>query len=158
MSEHPHPTIRQLVAQIAEVLIEIEPQPIEQIRRLIKVMARISRTNLLHETQAIESAGGLFLERDYRRRTLGGVFFFFAHNRMTNPQRGKVFTNPVTNTQAGVPAGRSAGRPASPHTALQKGVQCRPYGASRSLSATPYSVVIPPTPPDPSLSDPAAAG
>ena len=51
---------------------------------------------LLHETQAIEAAGGLFLERENRRRTIGGVFFYLSRKRMTKPQRGKVFAYLMT--------------------------------------------------------------
>jgi hypothetical protein len=103
MSEHAHPTTRQFVAQIAEALGETEPQPLEQIRRLIKVMGADFAQELLRETLAVESAGGLFLERENRRRTSGGVFFHLARNRMTKQQRGKVFANPVTNAQVAVP-------------------------------------------------------
>jgi hypothetical protein len=99
MSEQQHPTTRQLVAQITEVLGETESQPLHQIRRLIRVMGADFAQELLHDTQAVEAAGGLFLERENRRRTPGGVFFHLACNRMTKPQRGKVFTNPVPREQ-----------------------------------------------------------
>jgi hypothetical protein len=102
MSEQPQPTIRQLTAQIAEALGETEPQPLEQIRRIIKVMGADFAQELLRETEAIEAEGGLFLERENRRRTPGGVFFFLARNRMTKPQRGKVFANPIRGEKAPV--------------------------------------------------------
>jgi hypothetical protein len=102
MSEQTQPPTRQLVAQIAEALGETEPQPLEQIRRLIKIMGTDFALDLLRETQAVEAAGGLFLERENRRRTPGGVFFFLARNRMTKPQRGKVFGGPVTSEKAPV--------------------------------------------------------
>ncbi|HEY0737361.1 MAG TPA: phosphorylated adapter RNA export RNA-binding domain-containing protein [Herpetosiphonaceae bacterium] len=95
MSEQPQPTIRQLTAQIAEALGETEPQPLEQIRRIIKVMGADFAEELLRETETVEAEGGLFLERENRRRTPGGVFFFLARGRMTKPQRGKVFANPI---------------------------------------------------------------
>lgn len=44
MSEHAHPTTRQLVAQIAEALGETEPTPLEQICRLIKAIYKNSST------------------------------------------------------------------------------------------------------------------
>lgn len=99
MSEHAQPTIRQLVMEIAEALGETEPQPLEQIRRLIRIMGAVFAQELLRETQAVEAAGGLFLERENRRRTPGGVFFHLACNRMTKPQRGKVFANPIPSEQ-----------------------------------------------------------
>jgi hypothetical protein len=52
--------------------------------------------------QIAEVPGGLFLERENRRRTPGGVFFFLARNRMTKPQRGKVFANPIPSAQPAV--------------------------------------------------------
>jgi hypothetical protein len=102
MSEHAHPTTRQLVAQIAAALGETEPTPLHQIRRLIKVMGAAFAQELLRDTQAVEAAGGLFLEREQRRRTPGGVFFYLARNRMTKPQRGKVFANPIPSEQSPV--------------------------------------------------------
>lgn len=99
MSEHPHLATRQLVAQIAEALGETEPQPLHQIRRLIRVMGADFAQELLRETQAVEAQGGLFLERENRRRTPGGVFFHLARNHMTKQQRGKVFANPIPGEQ-----------------------------------------------------------
>lgn len=103
MSESSQPTTGQLVAQLAEALGETEPQPLHQIRRLIKVMGADFAQDLLGETQAVEAAGGLFLECEQRRRTPGGVFFHLARNRMTKPQRGKVFGGPVTSPQPAAP-------------------------------------------------------
>jgi hypothetical protein len=103
MSEQQQPTTPQRVAQIAEALGETEPQPLQQIRRLVKVMGAEFAQELLRETQAVEAGGGLFLERENRRRTPGGVFFHLARNRMTKQQRGKVFANPVTSPPATVP-------------------------------------------------------
>lgn len=93
MDAHPQPTIRQLAAQIAAALGETEWQPRHQIHRLIRVMGAAFAQELLRDTQAIEAAGGLFLERKNRRRTPGGVFFHLARNRMTKPQRGKAFAH-----------------------------------------------------------------
>lgn len=64
MSELSQPTTGQFVAQLAEALGETEPQPREQIRRLIKVMDAEFAQELPRETQAIEAGGGLFLERE----------------------------------------------------------------------------------------------
>jgi hypothetical protein len=81
---------------------ETEPTPLHQIRRLITVMGAAFAQELLRETQAVEAAGGLFLERENRRRTPGGVFFHLARTRMTKPQRGKVFANPIPSEQPAV--------------------------------------------------------
>jgi hypothetical protein len=81
--------------EIAEALGETAPEPREQIRRLIKIMGADFARKLLRETQAVEAASGLFLEREQRRRTPGGGFFHLARNRMTKPQHGSVFANPV---------------------------------------------------------------
>jgi hypothetical protein len=94
MSEQPQTSIRQLVIQIATALGETESQPIDQIRRTVKVMGADFALELLRETQTIESQGGLILERENRRRTPGGVFFHLARNRMTKQQLGRVFGGP----------------------------------------------------------------
>ena len=94
MSEQPQLSIRQLVIQIATALGETESQPIDQIRRAVKVMGADFALDLLRETQTIEAQGGLILERENRRRTPGGVFFHLARNRMTKQQRGRVFGGP----------------------------------------------------------------
>jgi hypothetical protein len=103
MSEHPQPSIRQLVKQIAGALGETEPQPVEQIRRIVKLMGADFAASLLREVQTIEATGGLFLERENRRRTPGGVFFHLARNRMNKQQRGKVFANPIRSGVASAP-------------------------------------------------------
>jgi hypothetical protein len=94
MSEQPQPSIRQMVIRIATELGETESQPIDQIRRTIKVMGADFALELLRETQQIEAQGGLILERENRRRTPGGVFFHLARNRMDKQQRGRVFGGP----------------------------------------------------------------
>ncbi|HEY0737254.1 MAG TPA: phosphorylated adapter RNA export RNA-binding domain-containing protein [Herpetosiphonaceae bacterium] len=103
MSEHPQLSIRQLVAQIAEALGETESQPRDQIRRMIKIMGADFTQELLRETEIVEAQGGLFLERENRRRTPGGVFFYLARDRMTKQQRGKVFGGPQNQGQPVAP-------------------------------------------------------
>jgi hypothetical protein len=100
MSEHVQPSIRQLVAQIAEALGETEPQPLDQIRRIVKVMGADFAFELLRATQAVEAQGGLFLERENRRRTPGGVFFYLGYDRMNKQQRGKIFGGPSPGGKA----------------------------------------------------------
>jgi hypothetical protein len=127
MSEHPQPSIRQLVKQIAEALGETEPQPVEQIRRIVKLMGTDFASDLLRETQAVEAAGGLFLERENRRRTPGGVFFHLARNRMTKQQRGKVFANPIIS-----------GTPPAPAVDLPEALQAlnKHYGKASTVKLT----------------------
>jgi hypothetical protein len=90
MSEHTHDT-EQHVRRLAQALAERRPQPVGHIRRIVEIMGVEFADDLLGETQAVEAAGGLFLERENRRRTIGGVFFYLVRERLTDEQRRQIF-------------------------------------------------------------------
>jgi hypothetical protein len=90
MSEHPQDT-EQHVRRFAQALGERYPQPVGHIRRIVEIMGVEFADELLRETQAVETAGGMFLERENRRRTIGGVFFYLVRDRLTDEQRRQIF-------------------------------------------------------------------
>jgi len=90
MIEQPHDTEQQ-VRRLAQALGERYPKPVNNIRRIIEMMGVEFADELLRETQAVEAAGGLFLEREQRRRTIGGVFFYLVRERLTNEQHRQIF-------------------------------------------------------------------
>jgi hypothetical protein len=94
MTEQPQHDIQALNAlttQIAQELGERARPPIMQIRRIIEIMGGDFATELLRETQAVEAAGGMFLERENRRRTPGGVFFTLVRARLKSRERYLIF-------------------------------------------------------------------
>lgn len=58
---------------------------------IIHLKGIASAEELLRETHAIEAAGGMFLEREQRRRTPGGVFFQLVKGRVTSRERYLIF-------------------------------------------------------------------
>jgi hypothetical protein len=90
MSEQPQDT-EQHVRRLAQALGERYPKPVGHIRRIIEIMGVDFANELLRETQAVEAVGGLFLEREQRRRTIGGVFFYLVRERLTDEQCRQIF-------------------------------------------------------------------
>jgi len=72
----------QVQAYIAEVLHETEPTPIAQIADIIATIGSRKALKILVKALKIEEAGGLLIRTRKRRRTLGGVFFFYAQDAM----------------------------------------------------------------------------
>lgn len=95
-------------ARIAKLLGEEHSKPRRQIRKLGKILG-IEGLQKLHEgTLEVEASGGMFLEREGRRRSPGGVFFALSRDLLTDEQFQFVFhrAKHPQNT-----------RPASPKTA-----------------------------------------
>ncbi len=88
--------LRSVVKEIAAVLGETESLPLQSLRRLIIKRGVAFAQDLLREVQAIEDQGGLMVEVDgcIRRRTLGGIYFFLAKQRLSGKQRRFVFSLP----------------------------------------------------------------
>jgi PHAX RNA-binding domain-containing protein len=82
--------IQHAAQQIAATLGETYPGPVAQIERFVRLLGVEWAQTVLRETLAIEAQGGLILP-DGRRRTVGGVFFYLARQRMTPEQAALVF-------------------------------------------------------------------
>lgn len=70
------------IAALSEVigaeLGETSWQALRPIRRMIRLRGESFVRELVQQAHAIEASGGMWLEKQQRRRTLGGVFFFLA--------------------------------------------------------------------------------
>ena len=83
--------IEEVCEQIARELGETQPATVDQIRRLVAYLGLEGARALLAETQRVEAAGGLTIERLNRRRTPGGVFLFLAHPRCDDQALAEIF-------------------------------------------------------------------
>jgi hypothetical protein len=72
---------KQLIATIATWLQETEPTPIWYIRKIVKKAGPEETMALLKEVLEVEQQGGMLVEDQSRRRTVGGVFFFLAKQK-----------------------------------------------------------------------------
>lgn len=88
--------LHSVVKEIAAVLRETESLPLQSLRRLIIKRGVAFAQDLLREVQAIEAQGGLMVDVEgcSRRRTLGGIYFFLAKQRLSGKQRRFVFSLP----------------------------------------------------------------
>ena len=130
MSEHPQrdmAAINALKLQIAQELGETERRVLSKIWYIIHLKGIDFAEDLLRETHAIEAAGGMFLEREQRRRTPGGVFFQLVKDRVTSRERALIWPK-----QPWKKPGKHAPRPQEPRTE-----QSRPAVAILSPDALP---------------------
>jgi hypothetical protein len=67
------------------------PEPLRQLRRLVRVCGVDLPTRLLDQALSVESAGGLSTKDGSRRRTLGGVFFRLARDHLHASDRAAFF-------------------------------------------------------------------
>jgi hypothetical protein len=116
MSEQPQrdmQAINALKLRIAQELGETDSRVTSQIWFIIYLKGIDFATEILRETHAIEAAGGMFLERQQRRRTPGGVFFHLVKTRVTSRERYLIFE---AKKQQQKPAHKRAARPQEPRT------------------------------------------
>ncbi len=79
--------------EIAEILGETEKRPRAQIARIIELKAPEYADALLQDTHSLENAGGMLTLDGERRRTLGGIFFKLAKDRLDEATRQEIFPN-----------------------------------------------------------------
>jgi hypothetical protein len=83
--------IQRATQQIAAALGETHHGPVGQIERFVRLLGVEWAQTGLRETLALEAQGGLMLPDGSCRRTVGGVFFYLARQRMTPEQAALVF-------------------------------------------------------------------
>lgn len=91
MSQKKYPVDRDVVKEIAQTLGETERKPLKQIENIIRFCGAEFAQELLKDALEIENNGGMMTSEGDRRRTLGGVFFQLARQRMPYEAREEVF-------------------------------------------------------------------
>jgi hypothetical protein len=85
--------------EIAAELQETEQHPLWQISQLLKHCGLDFTRGLLEETRQIEADGGMMLPDNSRRRTIGGVFFYLARQKVPKNVKPKIFPYQQQNNQ-----------------------------------------------------------
>jgi hypothetical protein len=83
--------------EIATELQETEKHPVWQISQLLNLCGLEFTRALLEETRQVEANGGMMLPDNSRRRTIGGVFFYLARQKVPKNIKPKIFPYQQTN-------------------------------------------------------------
>ena len=83
----------QTINTIAKALGESDEGPVAQIQAVVDNLGDQACLTLLAETEKIEKAGGLMRGDGSGRRSLGGVFFFLARQRLPRDVRAAIFND-----------------------------------------------------------------
>ncbi len=99
----------QVALSIIQELQETAEIPLRQIREIVRLCGPLFAQVVLEQTRQVEEAGGLIIPSLGRRRTVGGVFFYLARERMSRRTRRLVFPEQfVINVEAKAEAKRKA--------------------------------------------------
>jgi len=79
------------VSTIAKALGESDEIPMGQIAGVVRVLGEELSLKLLDETRDIESKGGMMLPDNSRKRSIGGVFFFLARQKLSHDDKLAIF-------------------------------------------------------------------
>ncbi len=79
------------VSTIAKVLGESDEIPLGQIAGVVRVLGEDQSLKLLEETKQIEAKGGMMLPDNSRKRSMGGVFFFLARQKLSQEDKLVIF-------------------------------------------------------------------
>ncbi len=136
MTDPTSPDIEQVTQEIARHLNETLDGPVRQIRMVVTHMGVEFAREVLRETMAIESTGGMLTADQSRRRTPGGVFFYLAKGKMPAEARAIIF--PLPHQAKRVPVVPWEDRLAIARQALEASAA----GESGSLTALPRLTLI----------------
>ena len=81
----------QAAMRIANTLGEKERGPRAQVGRVVRVLGIERAQALYDQTLAVETAGGMMLPDNSRRRTPGGVFFRLVRDNASKEERRAIF-------------------------------------------------------------------
>jgi hypothetical protein len=98
------------VSTIAKALGESDEIPMGQIAGVVRVLGEEPSLKLLEETREIESKGGMMLPDNSRRRSIGGVFFFLARQKLSQDDKLAIFRAAKPAKPASSPAGEDSTR------------------------------------------------
>jgi hypothetical protein len=82
------------VSTIAKALGESDEIPMGQISGVVRVLGEELSLKLLEETRQIEAKGGMMLPDNSRKRSIGGVFFFLARQKLSHDDKLAIFRAP----------------------------------------------------------------
>jgi len=129
------------VSTIAKALGESDEIPLGQIGGVVKSLGDELCLKLLEETQQIEAKGGMMLPDNSRKRTLGGVFFFLARQKLSHEDKLAIFRAAKPAKPAGAPV--SEGSP-FPRRRVIDVTPARPAVAAAASARTPRPGFLPP--------------
>jgi len=92
------------VSTIAKALGESDEIPLGQIAGVVRVLGEELSLKLLEETREIETKGGMMLPDNSRKRSIGGVFFFLARQKLSQDDKLAIFRQPKPAKPASAPA------------------------------------------------------
>src|SRR5258708_11657509 len=80
-----------LADQIAQMLGEFDPSPLQQIRLIVEHFGPDFAQALLAEVEEVEANGGMTTSNGKRRRTPGGVYLYLARHRAATRDQRQIF-------------------------------------------------------------------
>ncbi len=96
------------VSTIAKALGESDEIPLGQIAGVVRALGDELCLKLLEETQQIEAKGGMMLPDNSRKRTMGGVFFFLARQKLSVEDKLRIFRAAKPAKPASAPVSESS--------------------------------------------------
>ncbi len=84
---------KQIANEIIAKLGEKEPKPVKQIHTIVEMCGPEFAQTLMQDTLKVEADGGMLISSGQRRRSIGGVFFHLARNRVSEELREEIFYN-----------------------------------------------------------------
>jgi hypothetical protein len=89
----------QTVEEIAAILGEVKRVPLGQIKQIVEILGLEKTRELVAQTEAIQTEGGLKTADGSRARSKGGVFFYLVRGILTPPDRRRVWPPRRTGTK-----------------------------------------------------------
>src|SRR5215212_3953803 len=89
--------MQELLEHIASTLNETGEEQREEISQIIEHFGEDFALALLAETLAIEANGGMMTMNGKKRRTVGGVYFFLAAERVKTQRQKNIFRRAKDN-------------------------------------------------------------
>jgi hypothetical protein len=85
---------------LAEILGETDAEPVPPVAEVFRVLGAVTVWRLLQKTLHTETQGGLVIWDGSRRRTTGGLFFYYARKWCTKAEAKALFD---TTSQTAAP-------------------------------------------------------
>ena len=79
------------IEEVCEALGEEKPVPLRQIEMMVRLCGTSFVEVLVREAMQIEDNGGMVRQDNQEKRTLGGVFFYIARPRVSEPVHRMIY-------------------------------------------------------------------